>query len=282
MYAGPVVVSKQGQLFVGAVNWSRLQTASISTSGQVQWVAPPQQVAAIVGGANAVADRSGNFYSFVFDPSGVSSVLESLDTQGNLRFQVPAYVQRNLAVGPGYVCDLGGNPSTAWSASGSAVFTLSRQVAGDPQFTSSGVVDGLGNLTFWPGAKWPQPGLVRVDAHGNVLASIVIQDQPTTELTMDESGRVYLIGMRGQDYRLWAWDGVSSTLDLDVKLGTAGPIGGWGYGAGWDGALFVSHGMALFQYDGSVIAMFIGKHGEATHALWPRGIGGTNENRRSP
>ena len=47
-------------------------------------------------------------------------------------------------------------------------------------------------------------------------------------------------------------------------------------------SLFVSHGIALFQYDGSVIAMFIGKHGAATQALWPRSIGGTNQNRRSP
>jgi hypothetical protein len=282
IYAGPAVLSKQGQLFIGAVTQAQMQFASISTSGQVQWATPPRQVGLIVGGANAVADRSGNFYTFVFLQSASGAVLDAFDTQGVLRFEVPSYVQRNLAVGPGYVVDLGGNPSTAWSTSGSAVYTLSRQVAGDPRFTSSGVVDGLGNLTFWPGAAWPNPGLVRIDAHGNVLASVVIQDEPYSELTLDEAGRVYLIGMRGRDYRLWVWDGVSSTLDLDVKLGTAGPISGWGYGAVWGGALLISHGVALFQYDGSVVAMFIGKHGEATQALWPRGIGGTNENRRSP
>ncbi len=282
MYGGPAVLSTRGQLFISGVAQMGMQIASISTAGQVQWVAPTQQIAAIVGGANAVADRSGNFYSFVFGPYTSGAVLESFDTQGSLRFQVPSYVQANLAVGPDYVVDLGGNPSTAWSASGTAVYTLSRQLGGDPRFTSSGVVDGVGNLTFWPGTVSNMPGLVRIDAQGREVASIVIQDEPYSELALDESGRVYLIGMRGQDYRFWVWDGVSSTLDLDVKLGTAGPINGWGYGPAWDGALFISHGMVLFQDDGAVVAMFIGKHGQATQALWPRGIGGTNENRRSP
>jgi hypothetical protein len=282
MYAGPAVLSTQGQLFIAGVAQNQMQVASLSTSGQVQWVSAPQPVAAIVGGANAIADRTGNFYSFVYGSFVSGAVLEAFDTQGTQLFQRPSYVQRNLAAGPGYVVDLGGNPNTAWSPAGTAVYTLPQQLGGDPRFSSSGVVDALGNLTFWPGVVGSAPGLVRLDAQGHEVASIGIQTMPYSELTLDEAGRVYLIGMDGQDYRFWVWDGSSSTLDLDVKLGTAGPISGWGYGAGWDEALFVSHGIALFQFDGSVVAMFIGKHGAATQAVWPRGIGGTNENRRSP
>ncbi len=283
----PPALSNSGQIMIASNTWGatpyQLQLASLTTSGQVSWVKQPvPQQAGLVVGLPAL-DPKGNFYLYSDDYFGSGkATLWSFDTSGQLRFSQATLSAEHLSVGPGFVLDLSGSPSTAWSASGTAVYTLSTSLVRSPQFDSSGVVDASGATIFWPGASYnPNPGLARVDAKGALLASVSIPGFPLTELTLDEAGRVYVIGAgANQRLDLWCWDGVSPTLDFTVDLGPLGLPSG--VEQAWGQNLFVSHGMLVANVGNVVTAIFVGKHGESQRAWWPRGNGGTNANRKSP
>ncbi len=280
IYAGPAVLSGQGQIFLTGSTpgppWY-LQVASIGLDGTVQWVRLQGELSATVGGANQVADAEGNLYFYLL---GATGSLQAIDPQGQMLFSTPAYAESNLAVGPGFVLDLGGNPPTAWSPRGQSMFSLSPLSALLPEASSSGVVDVDGSVIFWPGASSTStPGFRRFDSRGAPVANVVIQGIALSELTLDEAGRTYVLGIAfdvPQTFTLWCWDGDSSTLSLARPLGSSlgQPL--------WNGLnLFVTHGMALTTVGSAVTAIYVGPHG-ASSAPWSRGFGGNNANQRRP
>ncbi len=294
LYAGPPVLSKQGQLYVtGALAGppTTLQIVSLSTAGQVTWVANAGFIESLTGGANQVADGAGDLYAYVAGAPNCSQLagcstgqtLRAFDhAHGTQHFSVPSFAQTNLAVGPSFVLDLGGKPSTAFGPTGAPLFSITSPVVTAPNLNSAGVIDAQGAITFWPGTFFTSlPGLVRVDAHGAVLASVAIAGLPLSEPALDDAGRVYVAGLSfgpSPRFHLWCWDGVNSTLAFDADLGPASPNVDTQSGR----SLFISHGVALVDLAQQLTAVAIGPFGEALGAPWPRGVGGTNENRHAP
>ena len=282
LFVNRPALSNQGQLFLSTESgdsWSNTTVAAIGMNGTVNWTKEYPLTPSRLYGESQVVDAHGDLYTFA--ENSYAPVLESFDSQGNMRFSVPAFSQTTVSVGPDFILDLGGQPSTAYSLTGTTDFALSSQLVQSPQFNSTGVIDAQGNTTFWPGAaSTSTPGLLHIDDHGNPLASIIIQGFPMAELTLDEEGNTYVLGIGDPEhFNLWRWDGKSSALSLDVDLGPVF-VGNQQRQNGY--SLFVSHGMALLSLDEGVEAVFIGKHGEAKNAAWPRGYGGTNANTRSP
>ena len=108
---------------------------------------------------------------------------------------------------------------------------------------------------------------------------------PRSEVSLDDAGNAYLLGdtYQPEHFHLYQWDGTSPTFGFDADLGPSTvttPAGTSGLQAGQ--GLFITHGMAIVRLGNVVEAVFIGHTGAATGATWPRGFGGTNENRHSP
>jgi len=275
LFAAPTM-SNGGQVFLSASTTApwELEIASLESNGHVDWVKKPGIPLQYSTLAPQVADAHGNFYGYVMDK------LWSFDASGQVRFSVGAYDQKTLSVGPGYVLDMGANPTTAWTLSGTQQFSITN---GTPQFDSSGVVDSAGGVTYWPGfAVNSNPGFVRTHADGTPSTALTVGGVwPVTELALDDADRVYAMGIaNNDDLRLWCWDGTSNALDLDIDLGLITPAGGTQ--RAYSDLLFVTHGLALVDIGNTVYAVFIGKHGEAKRAWWARGQGGANDNRHSP
>jgi hypothetical protein len=279
-FGTPLALSNQGQILMSTLTPTApyvLLVGSLDLNGNLQWFSEAGAMEVEYWGADKVVDQVGNLYLYSQD-----QWMTSLDLQGHIRFNVPSYAQTNLAVGPNFVLDLGSNPTTAWTFSGSQDYVVAPQVVQSPQFSSTGVIDASGATIFWPGAaSTSTPGPVRISAAGDLLASLLIPGFPMAELTLDDSGRVYILGIDGsEDFTVWCWDGHSPSLDWSAKIIHVFDNHQRQRPNAYN--LFVSHGTLLIGIDNVIEALFIGQHGEATQVPWSRGYGGENENRRSP
>jgi hypothetical protein len=296
LYAAPAVLSKQGKILLSGVSpgppWD-LQVLAVSTGGHLAWRTSLGDVLATVGGANAVADTQGNLYTFVsngFSVRPADSALVVVDPQGTLEAQVPAYIERDLAVGSNFVLDLGGNPATAWSPTGAQLFSVASQISPSTAFQSAAAIGAHGEIIFAPGfAMNPTTGqylaLTRLDATGQQRATVPGNGMALSEVSLDEAGNAYVLmeTYLPEHFHLLQWDGVSPTFSLDVDLGPSTVTTSAGTSSVYARpSIFITHGMAIIEVGDVVQAVFIGHQGAATGASWPRGFGGTNENRHSP
>lgn len=279
MLFAPPAMTNSGQIYLSSTPsgppWV-LTLASLEPNGTVDWVRSTGIQLQYTTLAAQVVDGSGHLYAYVED------ALWSFDTAGGTRFNLGTFTQKDLAIGPGMLINMGAKPSAVFDYNGAQRFTLGF---GSPTFNSSAVVDDLGDITYWPNDSINYaPGFQRIRFDGTPLKSVVVPGGfPTSELTLDASGRVYAIGFGASNLvHLWCWDGASATLDFDTDISTL-------LGAGADvspladDSLFVTHGMVVNEFATTVTAIFAGKKGlQAKRAWWARGLGGANDNRHSP
>jgi hypothetical protein len=282
LFAAPSMTNA-GQIFLSATPpgppWS-LKLVSLEQNGTVDWVRQTGVNLDYTTLAAEVVDSAGHLYTYVGDSYG--DKLWSFDTTGQSRFSVTSFMQKDLAVGPGYLINMGAQPSAALDYSGVQRFALGF---GSPTFNSSAVIDDVGDIVFWPNQSSNfTPGFQRLRYDGTPLKSVVIAGGfEVSELTLDAAGRVYATGFGAMNHtHLWCWDGVSPTIDFDVDLTTLmnvsptnSPIA--------DENLFISHGMVINAFATDVVGVFAGKKAlQAKHAWWARGKGGANDSRHSP
>jgi hypothetical protein len=282
LFAAPALTNS-GQIYLSSSvvgpPWS-LQLASLEQNGTVDWVRPTGIDLQYTTEAAQVVDSAGHLWAYV--AGDTANNLWSFDTTGNARFNVATFTQQDLAIGPGFIVNMGAQPSAALDFTGATSFTLNF---GSPTFNSSAVIDDLGNITYWPNASTNfNPGFQRLRFDGTPLKSVVVPSGfAVGELALDAAGRVYVMGFgTSNSTHLWCWDGSSATLDFDVDLSATLGLGPTS-SPSFDYSLFVSHGMVLNEFNGQAVGIFAGKKAlQAKRAWWSRGYGGANDNRHSP